>query len=259
MLEVGRAVMNDGKLLELKSLSVNFKIKNKLFARADILSAVNNVSFSINRGETFALVGESGCGKTTLANAILGFEPPANGEIIFNGVTLNGESSKKDWRKARTGMQAVFQDPFGSLNPRFDVKTIVCEPMFLRGLHDEKALIRAAAELLVKVGLGENDLYRNIFEFSGGQRQRIAIARALSTRPELIICDEPTSALDVSVHSQICNLLKDLQREFNLTYLFISHNLALVKHISNRMAVMYLGQIMEYGSTEKIFAAPAHP
>ena len=223
-------------LCELKALSVNFRIKGKLFKKPDILSAVCNVSLKMEKGETFALVGESGCGKTTIANTILGFVPPSSGQIVFDGITLDSNTERKNLRLARQSMQVVFQDPFSSLNPRFNVKAILTEPLILRGMYDDKQLTKISTELLEKVGLDKNDLYRNIFEFSGGQRQRIAIARALTTNPKLIVCDEPTSALDVSVHSQICNLLLDLQKEFDLTYFFISHNLALVKHISKHMA-----------------------
>ncbi|MDR2091529.1 MAG: ABC transporter ATP-binding protein [Clostridiales bacterium] len=246
-------------LCEVKNLSVDFKIKDGAFKRSSVLSAVDNASFCIERGETFALVGESGCGKTTIANAILGFVKPNDGKITVGGITIDKNTGKKDIGRARRIMSAVFQDPFGSLNPRFDVKAILTEPERLRGEFDDEKLTKNAAALLEKVGLDAKDLNRNIFEFSGGQRQRIAIARALATNPKFIVCDEPTSALDVSVHAQICNLLTDLQRGLDLTYFFISHNLALVKFISRHMAVMYLGQIVEYGLTEKIFAEPAHP
>ena len=175
------------------------------------------------------------------------------GTIEMNGVTLDKNSGKSDWKSARKGVQMIFQDPFGSLNPRFQVWQLITESMLLAGEDDEKLMRERASELLEQVGLSSKDAERNIFEFSGGQRQRIAIARALSVNPEFIICDEPTSALDVSVHSQICNLLLDLQQKYSLTYLFITHNLALVRHLTDRMAVMYMGQIVETGSTDEIF------
>jgi oligopeptide/dipeptide ABC transporter ATP-binding protein len=246
-------------LCELKNLSVDYKVKGRLFGSPKRLSAVSDVSLRIEKGETFALVGESGCGKTTVANAMLGFVQPSRGQIIFDGIKLDKDARKETKRLVRQAMQVVFQDPYSSLNPRFDVKSILTEPLILRGVYDEKVLTARAAELLGRVGLDETDLRRNIFEFSGGQRQRIAIARALATSPKLIVCDEPTSALDVSVHAQICNLLTDLQRELGLAYFFISHNLALVKSISRHMAVMYLGQIVECGLTERIFKNPRHP
>jgi oligopeptide transport system ATP-binding protein len=241
-------------LCEIKNLCVDFKVKG--FGKSEVLSAVRNVSLGIRKGEIFALVGESGCGKTTVANAVLGFCPISSGEIEFNGFKLNKDTDKKTWTAARRGMQAVFQDPFTSLNPRFDVRTILAEPLVLRGEYNGDAVLKRIIE---RVGMREADLSRDVFEFSGGQRQRIAVARALVANPDLIVCDEPTSALDISVHSQICNLLLDLQEEYKITYLFISHNLGLVKHISKHMAVMYSGQIVESGGTEKIFENPTHP
>lgn len=246
-------------IVKTTDLCVDFKIKSRAFGKADNLSAVRNVNIEIRRGETFGLVGESGCGKTTLANALLHFVPMTGGEISMNGVTLTPGSSKSDWAKARQGVQMIFQDPFGSLNPRFTVWQLISEPMLLAGEADEKIRRDRSAELLEMVGLSMRDADRNIFEFSGGQRQRIAIARALSVNPSFIICDEPTSALDVSVHAQICNLLLDLQDKYGLTYLFITHNLGMVRHLTNRMAVMYMGQIAETGSTDEIFAHPSHP
>ncbi|MCI8388722.1 MAG: ABC transporter ATP-binding protein [Clostridiales bacterium] len=246
-------------ICKAEDLCVDFKIKRKAFGKPDILSAVRKVNLEIRRGETFGLVGESGCGKTTLANAFLHFVPISDGSITLNGVKLDANSTKADWLKARKGVQMIFQDPFGSLNPRFQVWQLISEPMLLAGESDEHIRRDRAGELLEMVGLSSKDAARNVFEFSGGQRQRIAIARALSINPSFIVCDEPTSALDVSVHAQICNLLLDLQDKYGLTYLFITHNLALVRHLTDRMAVMYMGQIMESGSTDEIFAAPQHP
>lgn len=240
-------------IVRTHDLCVDFRIKSRAFGKPDILSAVRNASLEIRRGETFGLVGESGCGKSTLAGSLVHFVPLTGGTIEMNGVTLDKNSGKSDWKSARKSVQMIFQDPFGSLNPRFQVWQLITEPMLLAGEDDEKLMRERASELLEQVGLSSKDAERNIFEFSGGQRQRIAIARALSVNPEFIICDEPTSALDVSVHSQICNLLLDLQQKYSLTYLFITHNLALVRHLTDRMAVMYMGQIVETGSTDEIF------
>ncbi|MGN1127643.1 MAG: oligopeptide/dipeptide ABC transporter ATP-binding protein [Candidatus Flemingiibacterium sp.] len=244
-------------IVKASDLCVDFDIRSRAFGKPDRLSAVRNANFEIRRGETFGLVGESGCGKSTLAGALAHFVPISSGELELNGVRLTKNSPKADWNKARHGVQMIFQDPFGSLNPRFQVWQLISEPMLLAGEDDEKLLYERAVELLGLVGLSEKDAGRNIFEFSGGQRQRIAIARALSVNPEFIICDEPTSALDVSVHSQICNLLLDLQEKYSLTYLFITHNLALVRHLTDRMAVLYMGQIVETGSTDEIFGSYA--
>ncbi len=246
-------------ICKTNDLCVDFKIRRKAFGKPDILSAVRNVNLEIYKGETFGLVGESGCGKTTLANSLLNFAPISSGSIQMNSMNLTADSAKSDWIKARKGVQMIFQDPFGSLNQRFSVWQLISEPLLIAGEHDEKVLRDRSAELLDMVGLSFRDLERNVFEFSGGQRQRIAIARALSTNPSFVVCDEPTSALDVSVHAQICNLLLDLQQKYGLTYLFITHNLAMVSHLTNRMAVMYMGQIVEQGSTEEIFAQPSHP
>lgn len=240
-------------IVRTHDLCVDFRIKSRAFGKPDILSAVRNASLEIRRGETFGLVGESGCGKSTLAGSLVHFVPLTGGTIEMNGVTLDKNSGKSDWKSAQKGVQMIFQDPFGSLNPRFQVWQLIAEPMLLAGEDDEKLMRERASELLEQVGLSSKDAERNIFEFSGGQRQRIAIARALSVNPEFIICDEPSSALDVSVHSQICNLLLDLQQKYSLTYLFITHNLALVRHLTDRMAVMYMGQIVETGSTDEIF------
>ena len=246
-------------ILRTNDLTVDFKVKKNLFGKPSRLSAVQNVNIEIRKGEIYGLVGESGCGKTTLANAILGFVPITSGSFECFGHTVNAQTSAAEWKDVRRHMQTVFQDPYSSLNSRFTVWQIISEPLYSAGERDERVLRERAAALVEKVGLSLLDLDRYVFEFSGGQRQRIAIARALITEAELIICDEPTSALDVSVHSQICNLLLDLQQEFGLTYLFISHNLSLIKHITDHMAVMYLGEVMESGSTDEIFADPRTP
>lgn len=246
-------------ILKTHELTVDFKVKKSVFGKADRLSAVQNVNLEIRKGEIYGLVGESGCGKTTLANAILGFVPITSGSFECFGHTINAKTKQSEWKEVRKQMQTVFQDPYSSLNSRFTVWQIISEPLYIAGERNEKVLREKAAKLMEKVGLSLKDLDRYIFEFSGGQRQRIAIARALITNAKLIICDEPTSALDVSVHSQICNLLLDLREEFELTYIFISHNLSLIKHMTEHMAVMYLGEIMESGATKEIFANPCTP
>jgi oligopeptide/dipeptide ABC transporter ATP-binding protein len=246
------------ELLNIKNLDVNLKLDGGLFKRPAVISAVSDVSLSVKRGESFGIVGESGCGKTTLANAVLGFVKPDRGEIFFKGGDLLA-MGKKERDKRRREMQIIFQDPYSSLNPRMPVRSLISEPMRIRGERDKKALYARAAELLELVGLSEKDAERYAPDFSGGQRQRVAIARALCLNPELIVCDEPLSALDVSVHAQICNLLSDLRKQFNFAYLFISHNLAVVRHMTESMAVMYLGKVVEYGDTERIFSNPAHP
>ena len=246
-------------ILKTNDLTVDFKVRNRLLGKPDWLSAVQNVNIEVRRGEIYGLVGESGCGKTTLANAILGFVPITSGSFECFGKIIDARSKPSEWKAVRRHMQTVFQDPYSSLNSRFTVWQIISEPLYIAGERNERVLRERAAALIEKVGLSREDLDRYIFEFSGGQRQRVAIARALIAGAELIICDEPTSALDVSVHSQICNLLLDLRDEFELTYLFISHNLSLVKHITDHMAVMYLGEVMESGTTTQIFAHPAVP
>lgn len=246
-------------ILKTTQLSVDFKVKNSIFGKTDRLSAVCNANIKIRKGEIYGLVGESGCGKSTLANTILGFVPITSGSFELCGQTIDAKTSAAKWREARKSMQTVFQDPYSSMNSRFTVWEIVSEPLYIAGERNEHILRERAAELIERVGLSIKDLDRYIFEFSGGQRQRIAIARALITDAKLIICDEPTSALDVSVHSQICNLLLDLRDEYELTYLFISHNLSLIKHITTHMSVMYLGEIMESGATNEIFQNPSTP
>ena len=246
-------------ILKTNNLTVDFPVKNGLFRKKSRLSAVHKVNLEIKKGEIYGLVGESGCGKTTLANALLGFTPITSGCLEAFGQTITPTSSAADWRKLRPHLQTVFQDPYSSLNSRLPVWQLISEPLYLAGEGNEKILRDRAAALVEKVGLGKADLDRYVFQFSGGQRQRVAIARALCSHAELIVCDEPTSALDVSVQSQICNLLLDLREEYGLTYLFISHNLSLIRHITDHMAVMYLGGIMESGATAEIFADPRTP
>ncbi len=246
-------------LLDLRHLSVDFPVRGSgLFAPKQLVSAVSDVSFVIKQGETFGLVGESGCGKTTLANAILGLVDISGGSIVFSGQELN-KLATSEFLEQRRRMQMIFQDPYSSLNPRFDAFRIIAEPLVIRGGFSREEISDRVARLLELIGLSKDDMHRYPSAFSGGQKQRLGIARAIALHPELLICDEPVSALDVSVHAQILNLLTDLQHELNLTYLFISHNLAVVKRICSTLAVMYLGKIVEYGQTEAIFRNPLHP
>jgi len=220
------------------------------------LRAVDDVSFSIRKGETLALVGESGCGKSTVARMIVGLYPPSRGRVIFDGVDL----AQAQAAPLRRRMQMIFQDPYASLNPRWRVHAIVAEPIVAQGLASGRAMLAArVAELLEQVGLAPEDGDKFPHEFSGGQRQRISIARALSSNPEFLVCDEPTSALDVSVQAQILNLMKDLQDRLGLTYLFISHNLAVVAHIATQVGVMYLGRLVEIAAAKPLFEQPRHP
>jgi peptide/nickel transport system ATP-binding protein len=255
-----------GPLVEVRDLARQFDVSrpwlNRVIERAprQVLTAVDGVSFSIRRGETLALVGESGCGKSTIARLICGLYTPTRGSILFDGVDLAKIAHRAEMLAMRRRFQMIFQDPYASLNPRWRVERIVAEPIRSHGLAHEAGEIRGrVAKLLTDVGLSPLDADKYPHEFSGGQRQRISIARALSSNPEFLVCDEPTSALDVSVQAQILNLMKDLQREHGLTYLFISHNLAVVSHISNRVGVMYLGRIVEIAATRTLFERPLHP
>lgn len=246
-------------MIESAGLCIDFPVKKEMpFERQKYLQAVTDVSIQIYKGETFGLVGESGCGKSTFANATLGLLKPTKGEMLFDGEDLNS-LSREQFREIRKRMQKIFQDPGSSLNPRFNVLELISEPLVIRGgysLEQRKAMV---VDMLKHVGLSEADLYRYPSDFSGGQQQRIAIARALILKPEYLVCDEPVSALDVSVHAQILNLLMEIQQKMGITYLFISHNLAVVKKICDRLAIMYLGKIVEYGNADKIFANPMHP
>ncbi len=252
-------------LLEVEGLSKDFDVSRPWLNRVlegvprQILRAVDGVSFAINRGETLSLVGESGCGKSTVARLICGLYAPTAGKIVFDGVDIASLHSA-EMLQLRRRFQMIFQDPYASLNPRWRVGKIVAEPIRShRLIPDGPALDKRVGELLSSVGLSPLDREKYPHEFSGGQRQRISIARALSSNPEFLVCDEPTSALDVSVQAQILNLMRDLQREHGLTYLFISHNLAVVSHISTRVGVMYLGRIVEIADTRTLFHRPLHP
>ena len=228
--------------------------------RPEYLRAVDGVSFDIRKGETFALVGESGSGKTTVARMVVGLLAPTSGDVLIDGVSMTDPRQAAVRRRLRRRIQMVFQDPYASLNPRFRVDAIIAEPIRAFDLiQGERAIAERVGELLSLVGLHPDDGKKFSHEFSGGQRQRIAIARALASEAEFIVCDEPTSALDVSVQAQILNLMRDLQDKFGLTYLFISHNLAVVRHMASRIGVMYLGRIVEIAEGRELFAAPRMP
>lgn len=223
-----------------------------------LLKAVNGVSFTVEKGETLALVGESGCGKSTVARMLVGLYEPTSGHIEFDGQPLS-KLRTREGRQLRRRLQMIFQDPYASLNPRWRVARIIAEPLKVHGKLTPAERMARVDELLAQVGLAASDRNRYPHQFSGGQRQRISIARALAAGPEFLVCDEPTSALDVSVQAQVLNLMKRLQRELGLTYLFISHNLAVVHHMADRIAVMYLGKIVELASREELFSYPRHP
>jgi ABC-type oligopeptide transport system ATPase subunit len=245
-------------LLDVRNLVKEFSRKQGLFRRPSTVRAVDDVSFSITEGETFGLVGESGSGKTTTGRCILRLIEPTSGHVQFKGEDVL-RFSRARMRQARRDMQIVFQDPYSSLNPRMRVGTIVEEPLIIHKTGSKTERRARVAELFDLVGLDPSQLSRYPHQFSGGQRQRIGLARALALNPSFIIADEPVSALDVSVQAQVVNLLMDLQQRLKLTYLFIAHDLRLVRHICDRVAVMYLGRIVEMGPAERLFEAPAHP
>jgi peptide/nickel transport system ATP-binding protein len=225
-----------------------------------MLKAVDGISFTVRQGETFALVGESGCGKSTVARLVVGLYRPTAGRVVFGGQELAGLDGRKAAAPVRQRLQMIFQDSYASLDPRWRIRRIIAEPLRTHGLAANEAALRDRVdELLLQVRLSPADGDKFPHEFSGGQRQRISIARALASNPEFLACDEPTSALDVSVQAQILNLMKDLQRQFGLTYLFISHNLAVVYQVADRVGVMYLGRLVEIAAAERLFAAPRHP
>ena len=258
--------MSAARFVEVRDLRRAFDVSKPWLNRVlegghrDSLKAVDGVTFDIRKGETFALVGESGSGKTTVARMVVGLLPPSSGEVVIDGVSMIDPRQAQARQLLRRRIQMVFQDPYASLNPRFRVDAIVAEPIRAFDLIQGEQNIQArVGELLSLVGLHADDGMKYPHEFSGGQRQRIAIARALASEAEFIVCDEPTSALDVSVQAQILNLMRDLQDKFGLTYLFISHNLAVVRHMANRIGVMYLGRIVEIAESRELFAAPRMP
>ena len=257
----GTTGVQDDLLLEVNNLKMYFPVTAGLiFQRAVAqIKAVDDISFFVRRGETLGLVGESGCGKTTTGRCILQLYKPTDGQIVFEGQELVGLSTRQ-MRQMRRQMQVIFQDPFSSLNPRMTAGNIIGEPLIVHGLVKSKEEYRErVAELLQNVGLNPYMADRFPHEFSGGQRQRIGVARALSVDPKLIVCDEPVSALDVSIQAQVINLLEDLQERFSLTYLFIAHDLSVVRHISDRVAVMYLGRLVEIADRNEIYRNPFHP
>jgi len=246
-------------LLEVKNLKMHFPVRDGILRRqVGVVHAVDDISFSVKTGETIGLVGESGCGKTTVGRTIMRLYEPTSGEVILDGKNLM-HIKKRQMRDLRKTMQMIFQDPFESLNSRHTVGDIIEEPFIIHGIHSPEQRKREVLKLLDKVGLPPNASSRFPHEFSGGQRQRIGIARAIALKPSLVICDEPVSALDVSIQSQVLNLLLDLQMEMKLTYVFIAHDLAVVKHMSDWIAVMYLGKIVEYTDADSIYANPLHP
>ncbi len=245
-----------------KTFDVSAPWLNRMIERKprQMLNAVDGVSFEIERGKTLALVGESGCGKSTVARLLVGLYEPTRGGLTFDGQDAHAAFKSNDAKAMRQRIQMIFQDPYASLNPRWTVDNIIGEPLKEHGLiSDAEELKARVAELLKSVGLSPLDMVKYPHQFSGGQRQRISIARALATAPEFLVCDEPTSALDVSVQAQVLNIMKDLQRERGLTYLFISHNLAVVRHVSDQVGVMYLGRLVELADKHTLFDNPQHP
>lgn len=246
-------------LLEIKSLSVTYKTKKGLIGKVQTLHAVNNVSLNIHKGEILAIAGESGCGKSTLAKAIMKLVPSNSGEILLNGENILDIKKNNELKRFYQKVQIIFQNPYSSLNPKMKIGEILKEPLIINTNLKNSEINQIVEDKIKKVGLDKSALNLYPHEFSGGQRQRIAIARSLILNPEFIIADEPVSALDVSIQAQIINLLKQLKDDFNLTFLFISHDLSVIKYLSDRIAIMYLGEIVEIGETEEIFNNPKHP
>jgi oligopeptide transport system ATP-binding protein len=246
-------------IVEVDDVKVHFPVRGGVFSTTKaVVRAVDGVTFDVRRGETLGLVGESGCGKSTIGRAMIRLRDATSGTVRFDGIDL-GSLKKDDLRRTRRRMQIIFQDPYGSLDPRMTVGAIIAEPLETHNLAEGPAKAERIADLLRLVGLDPQYVRRYPHEFSGGQRQRIGVARALAVEPEFIVCDEPISALDVSIQAQVLNLLTDLKKRLGLTYLFVAHDLSVVKHISDRVAVMYLGKIVEIGPPEELYAAPGHP
>lgn len=246
-------------LLEIKNLNVTYQTKKGLIGKIQTVHAVNNVSLDIQKGEILAIAGESGCGKSTLAKAIMKLVQSDSGEILLNGENVLNLKHNKDLKKFYQKVQMIFQNPYSSLNPKMKIGEILKEPLIINTNLKKEEITKIVEEKIKKVGLDKSALNLYPQEFSGGQRQRIAIARSLILNPEFIIADEPVSALDVSIQAQIINLLKQLKEDFNLTFLFISHDLSVIKYLSDRIAIMYLGEVVEIGRTEEIFKNPKHP
>ncbi|RME47443.1 MAG: dipeptide ABC transporter ATP-binding protein [Chloroflexi bacterium] len=250
---------NGHDLIEVKNLVKYFPVRGGFLQRVQAwVKAVDDVSFTIRRGETFGLVGESGCGKTTIGRTILRLIPATAGKVFFDGKDVFA-ASERELKELRRDMQIIFQDPFSSLDPRMPIGDTIAEGLLVHGIGDRTERRRIVQDSLMKVGLHPEHARRFPHEFSGGQRQRIGIARALALKPKFIVCDEPVSALDVSIQSQVLNLLRDLQRDMGLTYLFIAHNLSVVEHISDRVGVMYLGKMVEVTDRETLYSNPLHP
>ncbi len=251
--------MTKKPILEIKNLTKVFDIKSKkIFEKASKLKAVNDVSFTVNEGETFGIIGESGCGKSTLGKAIIQLSKASEGQIFYQGHDIT-HLDRKEMVAMRKEIQMVFQDPYSSLDPRKTILELIKEPMIIHNIGDPATRNQRVNELLEEVGLDPIHSTRYPHEFSGGQRQRINVARALALNPKVIVCDEPVSALDVSVQARVLNIMKHIQKKYNLTYIFISHDLGVVKYVSDRIAIMYLGKIMEMGDAEEIYKAPKHP
>lgn len=244
-------------LLEIKNLKKYFPIKNFFGSVKGEVKAVDDVSFEIYKGETFGLVGESGCGKSTLGRCVLKMLDVNSGEVLYEGKDLMGMSAK-NWKEYRKKLQIIFQDPYSALNPNWNVKELISEPLATNGYSKEE-IEKRIKELLKTLNMNEEVMEKFPYEFSGGQRQRIGVARAVAAYPEFIFCDEPISALDVSIQAQVVNMLKELQQELGLTYLFTAHDLSMVYHISDRIGVMYLGSMVEIGTSEEVFKTPVHP
>lgn len=252
---------NNTPLLKVEHLHKEFRTGSGFMGgkfSKKVVSAVNDLSFEIRAGETFGLVGESGCGKSTTGRAIMHLDPPTSGKVYFEGRDIS-KMNKKELKAMRREMQFIFQDPYASLNPRMTIGEIISEPMVIHGIGTPEERIERVRELLDVVGLNPEHINRYPHEFSGGQRQRVGIARSFILRPKLIICDEPVSALDVSIQAQVLNLLKDLQKQYGTAYLFIAHDLSVVQHISDRVAVMYLGKMVELSDWKSLYAEPNHP
>lgn len=251
--------MSDEILIEVRNLKKYFPVKNEfLSGEKKFVKAVDGVSFNIRKGETFGLVGESGCGKSTLGRTITRLYDITEGDIFFQGTNI-AKLNKKEMKNFYSKIQTIFQDPYSSLNPNMTVRELVNEPLALHTKLNKDERNKKIKELLEMVGLSELDMDKFPYEFSGGQRQRIGIARAISTEPDFILCDEPISALDVSIQAQVVNMLEDLQKELKLTYLFVAHDLSMVKHISDRIGVMYLGKIVEISDSNELYKNPLHP